>query len=983
MENQEISIKFSNKINGDKQIKDYEKKLQSIYSLLSGIEKSQKVLDKSVKNVKELKEETNKTGKNIDKMTDQFNTVFNLKAMSTFLKNATGFFQKLTNMTQKSVSYVENINLLEVAYQNANEEIAESSKRIEDFVDKMAGVYGLDESDLSRKLGIFKQLANAMKLPTEQAENLSELMVKMTNDIASLYNLPLDRASNALQSALAGQVRPIRSATGADITEKTLQNTVDALGLDRSISQLSYVEKRLVMVISLTEQLKKSQGDYGRTIESASNQIRIMQEQWERLSRAVGNVFYPILERILPYLNAVLMVLTEIFTMISSLLGFKMPKFDYSGLTAMDDATLDLIDGMNEAGESADNLKSKMSGLRSFDKLNVISTPSSSGASVGVGEGIDPKIMDAFNLAFGKYDDMMDKVRLKANYIKESIMKWLGFTKDINALTGEVSWSYGGIGKTLENMFKSFNKLNGVVKIFVGYRLYSLIKNLFTISGKMVNVIKKIIPLTSTLSSYFLKLYKNTGNLNGSITATIKDNKQLITGINGVKLAIEGVLLAMSGFTLISSSIKSMKENGMSLINVIELIGGVLLTVMGTMSAMIPIVTALGATFDATWATATLGLSLVVSAVVGIIAYFSQAKDKTDEYKKAMDDLTESAKGYADTGFATINHVQELTKELNTLVDANGNVKKSDEERVNYILTKVNEAYGTEYALIDGKITKNGEEMSSNDQLIKSIDEVMQKKKAEAILNAYQDVYNEALRQNNIILEEANKLSGKKGELTKKEKEKLQQLKEQYESNQKTITNYDNLEEAYLSGNISRTEELMKLFYDDSQKSYDKAFSGLEGTAKKSFIEVDNQCKLVQDSINKKFSNMQFKASLNLDTYPAVQSFNNFGNGVKNSGLGFSFNSIYPYANGGLPPVGQLFIANEKGPELVGQIGGQSFVANQNQMMDLLDRKLGSNSRPINVTIPVEVGGEHLATIVINDLQDMATTNGKPIVIGG
>ena len=309
MENQEIGIKFSNKINGDKELKEYEKKLQSIYSLLSGIEKSQASVNKSKNSIKELTKETKETTNEIDRMSDQFNVAFNLKAMSTYLKGATNFFKQLANMTQKSVGYVENINLLQVAYQNVNEDIEESSKRIEDFVDKMSGIYGLDESDLSRKLGIFKQLANAMKLPTETAENLSELMVKMTNDIASLYNLPLDRASNALQSALAGQVRPIRTATGADITEKTLQNTVDKLGLDRNISQLSYVEKRLVMVISLTEQLRKSQGDYGRTIESASNQIRIMKEQWERLSRALGNVFYPILERILPYLNLVLSLL--------------------------------------------------------------------------------------------------------------------------------------------------------------------------------------------------------------------------------------------------------------------------------------------------------------------------------------------------------------------------------------------------------------------------------------------------------------------------------------------------------------------------------------------------------------------------------------------------------------------------------------------------------------------------------------------------
>ena len=985
MDNQEISIKFNNRINGDKQLKDYEKKLQSIYSLLSGIEKSQNDINKSKNEIKSISKEAKNTEQNLDKMANQFNIAFNLKAMSAYFKNATKFFTQLASMTKKSINYVENINLLEVAYQNMNEDIEESSKRIETFIDKMASVYGLDENDLARKFGIFKQMANAMELPAETAENLSELMVKMTNDIASLYNLDLDRASNALQSALAGQVRPIRTATGADITEKTLQGTVSNLGLDKSISQLSYVEKRLVMIISLTEQLKKSQGDYGRTIESVANQVRIMKEQWERLSRAIGNMFYPILERVLPYLNAIMMVLTEIFNLIASLLGFKMPEFDYSGLSAMDDATLDLIDGMNEAGDSADNLKNKMSGLRGFDKLNVISSPSSSGsASVGgASGGIDPKIMEAFNNAFSKYDDMLNKVRLKANYIKDDIMRWLGFTKEINALTGEVSWKYQGFGTTIKNILASFNELSSplraLITLLAGVAFKKIITN-FTKLGK--TLVSTLIPSTSKLLTYFATLYKNTGMLNTSIKTTIKDNRDLVTGMNGVKLAIEGILLSLTGISLISSSIKSMRDDGFSLIEVIKTIGGVILIVAGSISTLIPIVTALGIEFTATWAEATLGISLIVSAIVGLIAYFSQSKSATDEYKESIDSLTESAKGYADTGFATINHIQELTKELGTLVDANGNVKASDEERVNYILTKVNEAYGTEYALIDGKITKNGEEIKSNGELISSIDEVMRKKKAESILNAYQDVYNEALRQNNEIMQEANELSGKKGELTKEEKKKLKELKEQYDNNAKTIKNYDDLEEAYLSGNVERTEELMKNFYDDSQTSYDKAFSGLTKTSKKAFIEMDKQCVLVQDDLNKKLGNMSFKATLNLDTYPATSSFNKFGYGVQNSGLGFSFNGV-PYAKGGLPPVGQLFIANENGPELVGQIGGQSFVANQNQMMDLLDKKLGSAGQVMNPTFIIQVGDEKVASVVLENLQDMATSNGKPIVIGG
>ena len=92
---------------------------------------------------------------------------------------------------------------------------------------------------------------------------------------------------------------------------------------------------------------------------------------------------------------------------------------------------------------------------------------------------------------------------------------------------------------------------------------------------------------------------------------------------------------------------------------------------------------------------------------------------------------------------------------------------------------------------------------------------------------------------------------------------------------------------------------------------------------------------------------------------------------------------ITAYAQGGLPPVGQLFMANEQGPELVGHIGGQSFVANQNQVVDLIDRKLSNAGGMNSATFIIQVGSKEVAREVLTDLQDMAKSDGKPITIYG
>ena len=42
---------------------------------------------------------------------------------------------------------------------------------------------------------------------------------------------------------------------------------------------------------------------------------------------------------------------------------------------------------------------------------------------------------------------------------------------------------------------------------------------------------------------------------------------------------------------------------------------------------------------------------------------------------------------------------------------------------------------------------------------------------------------------------------------------------------------------------------------------------------------------------------------------------------------------VFPgYADGGLPPTGQIFVAREAGPEMVGKIGNSNAVANNNQI---------------------------------------------------
>lgn len=95
------------------------------------------------------------------------------------------------------------------------------------------------------------------------------------------------------------------------------------------------------------------------------------------------------------------------------------------------------------------------------------------------------------------------------------------------------------------------------------------------------------------------------------------------------------------------------------------------------------------------------------------------------------------------------------------------------------------------------------------------------------------------------------------------------------------------------------------------------------------------------------------------------------------------------YASGGYVPHGQVFVARERGPELVGRIGNQSAVANNNQIIDgirqgVYEAMMASNSGSRSGDINLYVGGKQLMTAVAEEARRETLRTGiNPLTQGG
>ena len=132
-----------------------------------------------------------------------------IRGLSRLLNMTIRLGKAVYDLVKLYAEYKENINLATVAYNG----LERAPERLYPFVEKISKAFGLNESEVIRSVGLFKQMANAMGLTQETGELLSETLTKMAYDISSLYNISFERSMSVLQASLSGQTKPINSSS--------------------------------------------------------------------------------------------------------------------------------------------------------------------------------------------------------------------------------------------------------------------------------------------------------------------------------------------------------------------------------------------------------------------------------------------------------------------------------------------------------------------------------------------------------------------------------------------------------------------------------------------------------------------------------------------------------------------------------------------------------------------------------------------------
>lgn len=258
-----------------------------------------------------------KADRSFKALTDQLSK--NINKYQNLYYAAKRFADILAEWFNESNSYIENLNLFTVSMGDATDAATE-------YAEAVSEAMGIDVAEWMQNQGVFMRMATGFGIVSDEAELMSQNLTQLAYDLSSFFNTDVETAMQKLQSGMSGQIKGLK-AWGYNLSVAALQETALSLGIEESVRSMSEAEKAQLRYITLIQRSNGIMGDMAKTITSPANAMRILDAQMTKLKRSLGNLVSVLVTKFIPWLMAAVELMTEFAETLADAWGFEVPEF--------------------------------------------------------------------------------------------------------------------------------------------------------------------------------------------------------------------------------------------------------------------------------------------------------------------------------------------------------------------------------------------------------------------------------------------------------------------------------------------------------------------------------------------------------------------------------------------------------------------------------------------------------------------------------
>jgi len=281
--------------------------------------------------------------------------------------------------SKEMMDYIETVNLFRAS-------MGDLADKAMELVNRGELELGLNPQEMMDAIASFQNLSEGFGIASDRAFIMSKNLSQLAGDLSSFANISYEAAQKKLMSGFSGQVLPLRKY-GIALDQASLQELAYSLGIEQRVKTMTRAQKTELIYYQIMKSTQKMQGDLGRTLMSPANALRVLQNEFKSLARAVGSIFIPIIQKIIPIMRMVTKALTQAAQAIAAFFGFKIENYtaDLDNVGGGLEGIADDIDDVGGAAEGTAKKLNKM--LMPFDELNNINSNAGSSSGSGSGSG--------------------------------------------------------------------------------------------------------------------------------------------------------------------------------------------------------------------------------------------------------------------------------------------------------------------------------------------------------------------------------------------------------------------------------------------------------------------------------------------------------------------------------------------------------------------------------------------------------------------
>lgn len=654
---------------GDEEIEAFTQKIKQLSDALEPLSAQIQVVGKAFAelpdNIGDITDQLGKINNKSITLTSVFKSVgIKILAVGKFFKS---LVPRIKAAVEASADYIKSTNRLESV-------MGSMTEKAKDFINIFSDSLFLDSGEVQSYVAEFYSLADGFGIASDAAYTMSKNLTQLSYDMSeSIKGLSVEDAMVKLKSGFAGELEPLRKI-GIALDEATLQATATELGITKLVSSMTRAEKSELAYYQIMKSTTNMQGNFAKSLNSPSAALTIIEQQFKKLARAIGNVFIPILLKVLPYIIAFAELLEDLANWLAGKFGYD--ELDFKINTSSAES------GIKKIGDSADETTKKLNKmLAPFDELNVIDFGDTSnttdvlGGSLGIGTYDYDALKDLTTDLREKVDEIKEKVISVLNTIKEiakvvviivGAVLFIKFIKFLETFSGNSSKIAGGaksISTGFSAMLEEMGKATEIIALLGGIAL----------------VINSLTGLITAFSESDRSLGEILALLAGSIGLIVAAFEIMFITMSKIEPSWQSIVAAaviLAGFALVINQVSNLLETfsktGLEVSDVVALMAAIFVPIVALMGA----IALLGPSM-------TEGLIPFAAVIVGISAILIVMKETLPTILEAC------GKFIQDIGPFVIDLIKVINEGIEKLIDALGKALPPIIESVGDLFDKI------------------------------------------------------------------------------------------------------------------------------------------------------------------------------------------------------------------------------------------------------------------------------------------------------